>query len=95
MQSRVQMQLFKARQMASKEFEDALARKGLTLEEAQLQMRLRGWNRATCYPKVPGIAGTSARFVTQLWGGPVSKALSGFARWMSPQRKVTTEPVQG
>jgi hypothetical protein len=68
MQSRVQMQLFKARQMAVKEFEEALARKGLTLDQAQAQMRLRGWTRATSYPKAHGRAGTSTRFVSQLWG---------------------------
>jgi predicted nucleotide-binding protein (sugar kinase/HSP70/actin superfamily) len=68
MQSRVQMQLFKARQMAVKEFEGALARKGLTPEQAQRQMRLRGWSRATRYPKAQGIAGTAARFLSQLWG---------------------------
>lgn len=68
MQSRVQMQLFKARQMAVKEFEEALARKGLTPDQAQRQMRLRGWSRATHYPKMQGIAGTAARLVSQLWG---------------------------
>ena len=68
MQSRVQMQLFKARQLAVKEFEEALASKGLTLEQAQRQMRRRGWSKATSYPKRLGIAGTGTRFLSQLRG---------------------------
>jgi predicted nucleotide-binding protein (sugar kinase/HSP70/actin superfamily) len=69
MQSRVQMQLFKARQMAARELEEALAKKGLTLDEAHRQMRLRGLSRATAYPHAHGIAGTAARFVAQMRGG--------------------------
>lgn len=74
MQSRVQMQLFKARQMAVRDFEQALAEKGLTIGQARAQMRLRGWTRATSYPKASGRAGTATRFVMQLWG----------VRWLHP-----------
>jgi predicted nucleotide-binding protein (sugar kinase/HSP70/actin superfamily) len=66
MQSRVQMQLFKARQRAATEFQEALACKGLTATEAQKLMRNRRWSSAISYPSVTGIAGTAARFVAQL-----------------------------
>lgn len=69
MQSRVQMQLFKARQMAVRELEEALAEKGLTLDEVRRQMKLRGYARATAYPHVQGVAGTTTRFVRQMRGG--------------------------
>ena len=66
MQSRVQMQLFKAKQLAVAEFERELSNAGLTLEEARARITRRGWNRATWYPTGYGIAGTSARLVRNL-----------------------------
>jgi predicted nucleotide-binding protein (sugar kinase/HSP70/actin superfamily) len=68
MQSRVQMQLFKARQNAVKEFEEVLDRKGLKLDRAQKLMRRLRWSSAISYPRAHGLAGTAARFVAQFQG---------------------------
>lgn len=66
MQSRVQMQLFKARQLAVEEFEQQLKEAGLTVEQARKRMEGRGFARALAYPAAQGIAGTAARFVADL-----------------------------
>ena len=62
-QSRIQMDLFKARKRAEAEYRSAVARTGLT--EAALESRLRGDRRALHYP--PHIvAGTAANQVLEL-----------------------------
>ena len=66
MQSRVQMQLFKAKQLAVAELDKQLTQAGLTLDEAHKKMQRRGFNRAMAYPGIEGIAGTAARFVAGL-----------------------------
>jgi predicted nucleotide-binding protein (sugar kinase/HSP70/actin superfamily) len=65
-QSRMQMQLFKARQNALKEYEQALARVNLTAAEAASRLRGHGRDNALYYPALTGIAGTAARIVAEL-----------------------------
>ncbi len=61
--SRVQMDLFKARQAAKKECDDALLTAGLT--SAQAEKRMRGLG-ALHYPAKAGLAGTAARIIAGL-----------------------------
>lgn len=62
-QSRVQMQLFKARDLATAEFERVLAEKGLDLEGARAAVKP---GRGLDYPSIHGIAGTAARVVAEI-----------------------------
>ncbi|MER2606890.1 MAG: hypothetical protein ABTQ29_13735 [Siculibacillus sp.] len=61
-QSRVQMQLFKARENARAEFDRVLAASGLTLDEARAAQP----RSALAHPSVHGIAGTAARVVAEV-----------------------------
>jgi len=66
-QSRVQMDLFKARQSAQKEFKQLLEKTGLSQEQAEKRLG-RGWRgRTLYYPKhQKGIAGTGATIVSEV-----------------------------
>lgn len=64
--SRVQMDLFKARQAARREYDEALQRSGLTEEQAASALRAKGFDGALRYPWHHGLAATGARFVAQL-----------------------------
>ncbi len=77
-QSRVQMQLFKARGMAQAEFDRVLAESGLDLKTARAAVKPR---RTLDYPSVTGIAGTAARFVAEisLWRRFVARLSRPFA----------------
>lgn len=65
-QSRLQMDLFKARQVAKREFDEALAEAGLTGEHAAVELKQRGKGRALAYPRTHGRAGTAARLIQEL-----------------------------
>ena len=64
-QSRLQMDLFKARQVARKEFEEALAETGLSLEEASARFERSRLGGALHYPSRSGRAGTGARLLAE------------------------------
>jgi predicted nucleotide-binding protein (sugar kinase/HSP70/actin superfamily) len=68
-QSRLQMDLFKARQVAKKEFEEALAGAGPTLEEAAARIARSRCDGALAYPTRGGLAGTGARMLAELAKG--------------------------
>ena len=66
-QSRVQMDLFKARQKATTEFDELLEKTGLSHEEALKRVASSGRARALYYPPhVDGVAGTGANHLMQL-----------------------------
>ncbi len=65
-QSRLQMDLFKARQVARREFDEALATTGCTLGEAAEQLGGSGAGLALSYPTHSGLAGTGARLLADL-----------------------------
>lgn len=65
-QSRLQMDLFKARQVARLEFHETLADSGLTEEAATIELARRGRGGALDYPHVAGKAGTAARLIKEL-----------------------------
>ena len=64
-QSRVLMDLFKARQQAQKEYQDMLGAVGLTEAEAERKAARRGLNRALFHP-AHVVAGTAANLVASL-----------------------------
>ncbi len=68
-QSRLQMDLFKARQVARKEFEEALAGVGLTLEAAAARLSRSRRDGALAYPALGGLAGTGARILAEMSKG--------------------------
>lgn len=61
--SRLQMDLFKARQVARRELDEVLEHSGHTQESAQAVLK---HHDALAYPAVGGLAGTSARFAKTL-----------------------------
>lgn len=63
--SRLQMDLFKARQAARREFDEVLARTGLTREEAAQSLGRRASGGALHYPARGGLAGTGARILAE------------------------------
>lgn len=65
-QSRVQMDLFKARQVAAREYAEALEAAGWTQAEAETELRRRDRHGALDYPARPGLAGTAARLIAEL-----------------------------
>lgn len=77
-QSRVQMQLFKARGLAQAEFDRALCDSGLDLKTARAAVQPRP---TLDYPSITGIAGTAARFVAEisLWRRLVARLARTFA----------------
>lgn len=68
-QSRIQMDLFKARRSAQQEYAKALADAGLTQTEAESKLARKGFDGPLDYPKRTGLAGTAARFVKAM-GAP-------------------------
>lgn len=66
MQSRVQMQLFKAKAIAQIEFDRELAATGLTLAEAREKLARRKRHLATFYSIKEGVAGTGAKLLNGL-----------------------------
>jgi predicted nucleotide-binding protein (sugar kinase/HSP70/actin superfamily) len=64
-QSRVLMDLFKARQKAQKEYEDLLRASGLSQEAAEHRARRRGFDRTTTYP-AHLVAGTAPNAILGL-----------------------------
>jgi predicted nucleotide-binding protein (sugar kinase/HSP70/actin superfamily) len=64
-QSRVLMDLFKARQRAQKEFDGLLQASGFDHDEAARRVRRRGFDRALFYP-AHRVAGTAANTILQL-----------------------------
>jgi predicted nucleotide-binding protein (sugar kinase/HSP70/actin superfamily) len=96
-QSRVQMDLFKARQKAQKEYQELLAAAGLTEEEAVRRSHRRGYDRALYYPKHT-VAGTAANTIVQLEPAVKSTIKSHRAKPAPPLLRgmpVTTAPVPG
>ena len=67
-QSRVLMDLFKARQRAQKEYDDLLQASGLTQDEAERRAGRRGFQRALFYPQ-HRVAGTAVNTIAQLVPG--------------------------
>lgn len=68
-QSRVMLDLFKARRLARDEFRDALWAGGANADEAQIRSRCasrRKIGNALYYPSVKGLAGTAARVATEI-----------------------------
>lgn len=61
--SRLQMDIFKAQELADREFE--AARNGGSPVSARLRRLLSGSNRPLVYPNVKGMAGTAARLVAE------------------------------
>jgi predicted nucleotide-binding protein (sugar kinase/HSP70/actin superfamily) len=66
-QSRVLMDLFKARERARAEYADLVAASGLTQEELERRAAARGMQRATFYP-AHTVAGTAANTIVDLVG---------------------------
>jgi predicted nucleotide-binding protein (sugar kinase/HSP70/actin superfamily) len=64
-QSRIQMDLFKARQKARQEYDDVLARTGISQDEAAARLKRRGRDRALYYPR-HRVAGTGANALAEL-----------------------------
>jgi hypothetical protein len=64
-QSRVLMDLFKARQKAQKEYRDLLQASGLSQEEVERRARRRGYARALFYP-THTVAGTASNTLVNL-----------------------------
>ncbi|MCG8556672.1 MAG: 2-hydroxyglutaryl-CoA dehydratase [Proteobacteria bacterium] len=65
-QSRVQMDLFKARQAAKKEYDELLQKTGLDQPAAERKLARRFLQRAIAYPKhLKGVAGTGATFLAR------------------------------
>ncbi|MEZ4272337.1 MAG: 2-hydroxyglutaryl-CoA dehydratase [Myxococcota bacterium] len=66
-QSRVQMDLFKARQAAIKEYEENLRQAGLSQEQAEKRLKKKGKASPLYYPDHKmGIAGTGATYISEL-----------------------------
>ncbi len=65
-QSRIQMDLFKARRLAQREYDDALRNAQLTQEQAEAAVARRGRKSSLHYPATIGSAGTAARVVDEL-----------------------------
>jgi predicted nucleotide-binding protein (sugar kinase/HSP70/actin superfamily) len=64
--SRIQMDLFKARQAARKEYEQALEQTGLKQEEAAARLAKTKRDGALYYPAAGGRAGTGARHLAEI-----------------------------
>src|SRR5205823_5326826 len=64
-QSRVLMDLFKARQKAQKEYQDLLQASGLSQEDAEGRARRRGYTRGLFYP-AHHVAGTASNTLVEL-----------------------------
>jgi hypothetical protein len=64
-QSRVLMDLFKARQKAQKEYQELLQASGLSQEELEHRARRRGYARALFYP-THAVAGTASNTLVNL-----------------------------
>ena len=62
------MDLFKAKRVARKEFQDALEETGLAADEAALRLARSGGDGALAYPKREGLAGTGARLLAEMRG---------------------------
>jgi predicted nucleotide-binding protein (sugar kinase/HSP70/actin superfamily) len=67
-QSRIQMDLFKARRKAEAEYREVVARSGLGEDELRARMRRRKLDRALHYPR-HAVAGTAANQVLELARG--------------------------
>ena len=66
-QSRIQMDLFKARQAAAAEFETLLRKTGLSVTEAAKKVKRQRWSGTLYYPDhIEGVAGTGATHLAQL-----------------------------
>jgi predicted nucleotide-binding protein (sugar kinase/HSP70/actin superfamily) len=65
-QSRVQMALFRARQVAREEYLHALDASGWTQADAERRLARMEGNRPLFYPRVTGYAGTGARLLREL-----------------------------
>jgi len=77
-QSRVLMDLFKARQKAQKECEAVLQAAGLDHDEAAARTRRRGFDRALFYP-AHVVAGTAANTILQLMPANIRASARGVA----------------
>ncbi len=66
-QSRIQMDLFKARQKAEAEFKAAVEKSGLTEDQVRARWRKKGHDKTLHYPKHE-VAGTAANEVLELIG---------------------------
>jgi predicted nucleotide-binding protein (sugar kinase/HSP70/actin superfamily) len=66
-QSRVQMDLFKARRAAVQEFDELLAKAGLTREEAEKRLARSRYGRTLHYPP-HRLAGTAANQLAEVMG---------------------------
>ncbi len=64
-QSRIQMDLFKARQKARKEYEELLEQTGISQEQAEARLKRQGRDRALYYPR-HSVAGTGANTLAEL-----------------------------
>jgi len=62
--SRIQMMLFKAKQVAAKEYQDLLAQKGLTVEKVKEKISGTALEKATYYSRHE-VAGTAANFLIE------------------------------
>ena len=89
-QSRVLMDLFKARQRAQKEHEDMLDAVGLTGEEAKRKAARRGLNRALFHPPHV-VAGTAANLIARLGG--ITRRARVRAKFARPPRDQRAAPA--
>jgi predicted nucleotide-binding protein (sugar kinase/HSP70/actin superfamily) len=84
-QSRILMDLFKARQKAQKEYDDLLAAAGISQEEAERLARARGCDRASFDPQ-HSVAGTASNTLLALFP-PLKVPI----RPLSPPRPVVVQ----
>ena len=66
--SRIQMDLFKARRLAQREYAETLEAAGWSQSQAETELGRRGRAGALEYPAKMGIAGTAARLVSEMSG---------------------------
>jgi predicted nucleotide-binding protein (sugar kinase/HSP70/actin superfamily) len=85
-QSRVLMDLFKARQKAQKEYEDILHAAGLRHEEAKARAARKGFDRALFYPQHV-VAGTAANTIVQVRPGAKPSMHRATPPAMKPKQK--------
>ena len=79
MYSRVQMDLFKARQKAQREYQALLDASGLSQEEAERRAGQRGWTRGLSYP-AHHVAGTASNTLVDLEPRLQTRAASAVSR---------------